>query len=191
MHLTFNFNIYLQQNIDVDIGRVIAKVSSQANPTTSVKGSEQKKEKKKGKQSARDAATEHKDIVSQGASVEILIVNPTKDKKKKKLKKTHSSTTSTAPETSILEEQPGNAQGVNDNEPQGINKGTTQNILRNHPLEHNNESSNSCFQPPPIMVCLLSFPYLKYIVKQLSSSFNILVSFLSLSDTCLNHTRNF
>jgi hypothetical protein len=146
-----HFNVCLRQNIDADIGRVIAKVSSQANPTTSVKGSEQKKEKKKNKQSARDVATEHKDDVCQDASVEILIVSPTKGKKKKS-KKTHSSTISTAPEISILEKQPGNTQGVNDNEPQGINKGTTQNILRNLIFEHNNESSNSCLQPPPVKV---------------------------------------
>jgi hypothetical protein len=60
-------------------------------------------EKKKDKQSVQDTATEHKDNVSQDTSVEVLIVNPTKDKKKKKKsKKTHSSTTSTAPKISIL-----------------------------------------------------------------------------------------
>jgi hypothetical protein len=188
-HLAFNFNIYLRQNIDADIGRVIAKVSSQVNPTTSVKGPEYKKEKKKDKQSAQDVATKHKDDINQGPSVEILTIDPSKDKKKKKKsKKIHSSTTSTTPEISTHQEQIGSAHVISDTEPQGTNKGTTQNVLQNKTLDHNNESSNSCLQPPPVMVCLLSFPYLKYIVKQLSSSFNILVSFLSLSDTCLNHT---
>jgi hypothetical protein len=123
-----------------------------------VKDPAKKKEKKKDKQSVQDTATEHKDDVSQDASVEVLIVNPTKDKKKKKKsKKTHSSTTSTAPEISILKEQLGSAQGVNDNEPQGTNKGITQNILQDQIFEHTNESSNSCFQPPLVKVCLLLF----------------------------------
>jgi hypothetical protein len=122
-----------------------------------VKDPTKKKEKKKDKQSVQDTATEHKDDVSQDASVEILIVNPTKDKKKKKSKKTHSSTTSTAPEILIPKEQLGSAHGVNDNEPQGANKGITQNILQDQIFEHTNESSNSCFQPPLVKVCLLLF----------------------------------
>jgi hypothetical protein len=184
-----HLNVCPRQNIDADIGRVIAKVSSQANPTTSAKGPEHKKDKKKDKQSAQDVATKHKDDINQGPSVEILAIDPSKDKKKKKKsKKIHSSTTSTTPEISTHQEQIGSAHVISDTEPQGTNKGTTQNVLQNKTLDHNNESSNSCLQPPPVMVCLLSFPYLKYIVKQLSSSFNILVSFLSLSDTCLNHT---
>jgi hypothetical protein len=153
MYLVLNFNVCFRQNIDADLGRVIAKISSQVNPTTSVKGPEKKKEKKKDKQSVQDAATEHKDDVSQDTSVEVLIVNPPKDKKKKKkLKKNHSSTISTTPEVSTLKEHPGNAQGINDTESQGANKGITQNEVQDKIFDHNNESSNSCFQPPPVMV---------------------------------------
>jgi hypothetical protein len=155
-----HLNVCLRQNIDADIGKVIAKVSSQANPTTSAKGPG--KDKKKDKQSAQDTATEPKDDVSQNPYVEVLIVDPMKDKKKKKKsKKTHSSTTSTAPEVSTLKKQPGSTQDVNDDEPQGANKGTTQTILQDQTFEHNNESSNSCFQPPPVMVGLLSFSIFK------------------------------
>jgi hypothetical protein len=157
-----NFDVCFRQNIDADLGRVIAKVSSQVNPTTSVKGPEKKKEKKKDKQGVQDTSTEHKDNVSQDPSVEVLIVNPTKDKKKKKKsKKTHSSTTSTAPEISIFKEQLGNAQGVNDTEPQGANKGIAQDVLQGKIFDHNNESSNSCFQPPPVMV---SLPFLSVFI---------------------------
>jgi hypothetical protein len=77
-----HLNVCLRQNIDADIGKVIAKVSSQANPTTSAKGP--RKDKKKDKQSAQDTATEPKDDVSQNPSVEVLIVDPMKDKKKKR-----------------------------------------------------------------------------------------------------------
>jgi hypothetical protein len=56
-----NFDVCFRQNIDADLGRVIAKVSSQVNPTTSVKGPEKKKEKKKDKQGVQDTSTEHKE----------------------------------------------------------------------------------------------------------------------------------
>jgi hypothetical protein len=123
-----------------------------------VKDPESKRAKKKDKQSAQDITTGQKD---DDASVEILLVTSTKDKKKKKSKKTHSSTTWTAPEISILKEQLGNAQGVNDTEPQGVNKGIAQDVLQGKIFDHNNESSNSCFQPPPVMV---SLPFLSVFI---------------------------
>jgi hypothetical protein len=116
-----------------------------------VKDPESKRAKKKDKQSAQDITTGQKD---DDASVEILLATSTKDKKKKKSKKTHSSTTSTAPEISTLEKIPSDIQGIAANEPQDSNRGNVQDFLQGHILEHQNESSNSCFQPPPVMVCL-------------------------------------
>jgi hypothetical protein len=80
-----------------------------------------------------------------------------KKKKKKKLKKTHSWSTSTAPESSIPKEQPGDTQGANDTELQGANNNIIQDILQNKVPDHNNESSNSCLQPPPIKVFSSTF----------------------------------
>jgi hypothetical protein len=119
-----------------------------------VKDLEPKRAKKKDKQDAQDITTRQKD---DDASVEILLVTSPKDKKKKKSKKTHSSNTSTAPEISILEKTPSGTQGITTNKPQDSNMDNVQDFPQGHIFEHHNESSNSCFQPPPVMVCLLSF----------------------------------
>jgi preprotein translocase subunit SecF len=115
-----NFNICFRQNIEVDLGRVIAKISSQINPTTSAKVTEKKKERKKEKKTSHNEPAEQKDKATQDIPVEAPSVEKPKDKKKqKKLKKAHSTSTTTVPEVSMLNEQPGNPQGTNNDEPQG------------------------------------------------------------------------
>jgi hypothetical protein len=147
-----DFNISFRQNIDADLGRVIAKVSSQINPTPSARVKEKKEEKQKEKKTSRNEPTEQKDNVTQDTPVEAPSVEKPKDKKKKKrLKKAHSTSTSTAPEGSMFNEQPGGPQGANNTEPQG----PPQEKLSGH----NNESSNSCLQPLPVKVVSKPFLY--------------------------------
>jgi hypothetical protein len=153
-----NFNICFRQNIEADLGRVIAKISSQINPTTSAKVTKKKKEKKKEKKTSHNEPAEQKDKATQDIPVEAPSVEKPKDKKKqKKLKKAHSTSTTIVPEVSLLNEQPGgNPQGTNNDEPQGPSQEKIS--------EHNNESSNSCLQPPPIKVFSKLFSYVKKIL---------------------------
>jgi hypothetical protein len=59
-----NFYVSSQQNIDADLGRVIAKVSGRTKTTISTQHPEKKKEKKKDKKQSREESTSHKDNVS-------------------------------------------------------------------------------------------------------------------------------
>jgi hypothetical protein len=77
-----NFNVCFRQNIDADLGRVIAKVSSQINPSTSMKVAEKKKEKKKDKRASQEEPSEQKDNSTQATPIEVLNVEKPKDKKK-------------------------------------------------------------------------------------------------------------
>jgi hypothetical protein len=140
-----NFNVCFRQNIDADLGRVIAKVSSQINPSTSMKVAEKKKEKKKDKRASQEEPSEQKDNSTQATPIEVLNVEKPKDKKKKKkLKKANSASTTTNPEAPVLNEQLGN--------PQDANTDKLQDPLQEKISEQNNESSNSCLQPPPVKV---------------------------------------
>jgi hypothetical protein len=106
----------------------------------------EKKKKKEKKQNEEDPK-EQKDDAAQNTLVGAsdAVEGPEKPKdKKKKLKKVHSTSTSTAPEISIPEKQPDNLQGTTKDKPQNLPQEKTS--------EHNNESSNSCLQPPPVKV---------------------------------------
>jgi erythromycin esterase-like protein len=107
------------------------------------------KKKKKEKKQNEENPKEQKDDAAQntfvGASDAVEGPEKPKDKKKKKkLKKVHSTSTSTAPEVSIPEKQLDNLQGTDQDKP----KNSPQEKIS----EHNNESSNSCLQPPPVKV---------------------------------------
>jgi hypothetical protein len=140
-----NFNVCFRQNIDADLGRVIAKVSSQINPSTSMKVAEKKKEKKKDKRTSQEEPSEQKDNSTQATPVEVLNVEKPKDKKKKKkLKKANSASTTTILDAPVLDEQLGN--------PQGANIDKLQDPPKEKISEQNNESSNSCLRPPSVKV---------------------------------------
>jgi hypothetical protein len=74
----------------------------------------------------------------------MLDVEKPRDKKKKKLKRASSASTTTIPEISTLNEQLGRPQDAINEKPQDPPQHQNSNP--------NNESSNSCLQPPPIKV---------------------------------------
>jgi hypothetical protein len=125
----------------------MAKVSNQLPPSTSVKVAEKKKKKEK-KQGEESTKGQQDDVVQNThtrASDAVEGPEKPKDKKKKrKLKKINSTSTGTAPEVSTPEPPL--------NEPQGANNDTHQNPPQEKVSGHNNESSNSCLQPPSVKV---------------------------------------
>jgi hypothetical protein len=142
-----NFEIWFRQNIDADLGRVIAKVSSQLKPSTYVKVTEKKKKKEK-RQSEEDTKEQQDDTTQDtpvGASDAVEEPERPKDKKKKKkLKKVNSTSTTNVSAVSIPEKQL--------DDPPETRKSEPQNPLQEKTSELNNESSNSCLQPPPVKV---------------------------------------
>jgi hypothetical protein len=192
IYLALTSNVCFRQNIDADLGRVTAKVSSQVNPTASAKDTEKKKEKKKDKKHIREEPKEHKENVTRDTPVEVLNVDQPKDKKKKKkLKKTHSSSTSTAPDTSMPKEQPGSIQGTNNTELQGANNNIVQDVPQGKTPDHNNESSNSCLQPPPVKVFSSTFLFCKLDILLKPSFYNFVfyTLFRYLSQQSLRHLK--
>jgi hypothetical protein len=148
--LGLNFNVCFQQNIDVDLGRVIAKVSSQVKPTISTKEAEKKREKKKEKKHSREESTEQNDNVTQDIPVEVSNAEElTERRKKKKSKKAHSSSTTTIPDDSTS--------GKQLDPPQDAIHETNKSPSQEKASGPNNESSNSCLQPPTIKVFLETF----------------------------------
>ncbi|KAK2444270.1 hypothetical protein QL285_015310 [Trifolium repens] len=107
-----------KRNIDADLGRVIANVSSQLKTSASVEVTEKKKKKEKN-QNEDGPKEQHDNAQNPLAEASDAVEGPEKPKdkkKKKKLKKVQITSTSTKVS------------------------------------EHNNESSNSCLQPPPVKV---------------------------------------
>jgi hypothetical protein len=105
---------------------------------------------KKEKKTSQDKPTEQKDNATQDTPVEVPSVEKPKDKKKKKkLKKAYSASTTTNPEAPVLNEQLGN--------PQDANTDKLQDPPQEKISEQNNESSNSCLQPPPVKVSSNTF----------------------------------
>jgi aconitase A len=141
-----DFETRFRQSIEADLGRVVAKVSSQINPSSSVKITEKKKEKKKEKKTSQEEPSDQRDNSTQDTPVEMFNAEKPRDKKKKKkkLKKTYSASTTTIPEVSTLNEQLGRPQDAINEKPQDPPQHQNSNP--------NNESSNSCLQPPPIKV---------------------------------------
>jgi hypothetical protein len=148
----FHSNLCVRQNIDADLGRVIAKVSNQIASPSSVKDQDEKKRKKEKKPSEGDNKEPQNDAAPGtlvGASDIVEESSKSKDKrKKKKLRKAHSSSNSTVPDESISGKQPGELQGA-------VN--TVQNPPQDKTFEQQNESSNSCMQPPPVKVSSNTF----------------------------------
>ncbi|KAK2417589.1 hypothetical protein QL285_039872 [Trifolium repens] len=143
-----------KQNINADLGRVIAKVSSQILLSSSVQDTDKKKKKKETRQSEGHDTEPHNDAIPSapvGASDVVEDPEKSKDKKKKKkkLRKAHSKSTTTISDNSIPGRQPG--------EPQGANN-TTQDPLQEKIPEQHNESSNSCPQPPPVKTPASTLP---------------------------------
>jgi hypothetical protein len=156
-----NFHVSSQQNIDADLGRVIAKVSGRAKPTTSAKDTERKKEKKKDKKRSHEESTSQKDNVIQDPLEGASNVEELKEsKKKKKSKKVPSSSTTAVPNDSTSGKQI---------DPQGAIYETTKNPSQDKISGPNNESSNSCLQPPPNKVGFRIF--LLYLAIFLSNLF--------------------
>ncbi|KAK2409177.1 serine/threonine-protein phosphatase 7 long form protein [Trifolium repens] len=143
-----------KQNIDADLGRVIAKVLSQISSPSSVKDQDKKKRKKEKKPSEGDNKEPQNDVapgtpVGAPDIVEGSTKSKDRKKKKKKLRKAHSSSTTTIPDESISGKQPGEPQGA-------VN--TTQNPPPDKTFEQHNESSNSCMQPPPVKAPISTIP---------------------------------
>jgi hypothetical protein len=102
-------------------------------------------EKKKEKKTSQDKPTEQKDNATQETPVETPNAEKPKDKKKKKKsKRAISTSTHLTSDASISEKQPDN--------PPVIGNPAPQNLPLEKTSEQNNESSNSCLQPPPIKV---------------------------------------
>jgi hypothetical protein len=106
-----------------------------------------KKEQKQGEESTeeqQDDAVRNTHAKASDAVEEPEKPKDKKKKKKKKLKKINSASTGTVPEVSTPEPPFKGSQSANNDQPQ------------NPPQEkisgHNNESSNSCLQPPSIKV---------------------------------------
>jgi hypothetical protein len=185
-----NFYVSSQQNIDADLGRVIAKVSGRAKPTTSTKDAEKKKEKKKDKKQSHEESTSHKDNVTQDPPEGASNAEELKERKKKRnTKKVHSSSTTTIPEDLTS--------GKQIDPPQGAIHKTTKNPSQKKISGPTNESSNSCLQPPPNKVLFRTF--LLYLAIFLSDLFFLtmylptllvlLFSFRCLSLQYLRHLR--
>ncbi|WJX29287.1 hypothetical protein P8452_17944 [Trifolium repens] len=139
-----------EQNIDADLGRVIAKVSGRAKPTTSAKDTERKKEKKKDKKRSHEESTSQKDNVTQDPPEGASNVEELKEsKKKKKSKKVPSNSTTAVPNDSTSGKQI---------DPQGAIYETTKNPSQDKISGPNNESSNSCLQPPPNKMPVSTIP---------------------------------
>jgi hypothetical protein len=109
----------------------------------------EKKKKKEQKQGEESTEEQQDDVVQNThAKASDAVEEPEKPKdkkkKKKKLKKINSASTGTVPEVSTPEPPFKGSQSANNDQP------------RNPPQEkisgHNNESSNSCLQPPSIKV---------------------------------------
>jgi hypothetical protein len=111
----------------------------------------EKKKKKEQKQGEESTEEQQDDVVQNThAKASDAVEEPEKPKdkkkkkKKKKLKKINSASTGTVPEVSTQEPPFKGSQSANNDQPQ------------NPPQEkisgHNNESSNSCLQPPSIKV---------------------------------------
>jgi hypothetical protein len=110
----------------------------------------EKKKKKEQKQGEESTEEQQDDVVQNThAKASDAVEEPEKPKdkkkkKKKKLKKINSASTGTVPEVSTQEPRFKGSQSANNDQPQ------------NPPQEkisgHNNESSNSCLQPPSIKV---------------------------------------
>jgi hypothetical protein len=109
----------------------------------------EKKKKKEQKQGEESTEEQQDDVVQNThAKASDAVEEPEKPKdkkkKKKKLKKINSASTVTVPEVSTPEPPFKGSQSANNDQPQ-------------HPPQekisgHNNESSNSCLQPPSIKV---------------------------------------
>jgi hypothetical protein len=153
----FCSNLYVRQNIDADLGRVIAKVSNQISSPPSVKDQDKKKRKKEKKPSGEDNKEPHNDAApNTSVGAPDIVEGPATsrdNKKKKKLMKAHSNSTTTAPDDSISGKPPGESQDA-------IN--TTQNPPLDKIFEQHNESSNSCMQPPPVKVSSNTFFLCRY-----------------------------
>jgi hypothetical protein len=158
--LSSDFETLFRQNIGDDLGKVIAKVSRQIDPSASVKVIEKKKkEKKQNEEDPKEQEDNAARNAPVGASDAVEGPEKPKDKKKKKkLKKMHSISTTNVSEVSMLEEQLDSPQGANNDKPQDPPQEKV--------FEHNNESSNSCLQPPPVKVLSKSlfFLYLRIFV---------------------------
>jgi hypothetical protein len=128
-------------------------------------------EKKKEKRMHRDEPVEQKGHTTQDNPVEIVDVEkPRERKKKKKSKKTHSNSTATLPDDSTSGKQP--------DPPQGANHEATKDPSQEKTSGPNNESSNSCLQPPSIKVFFeLSFTLGHVSMKFALSNFAFLYSF--------------
>jgi hypothetical protein len=145
-----NFYVSFQQNIDADLGRAIAKVSGRAKPTIPTKDAEKKKEKKKDKRHNHEESTSQKDNITQNPPEGASNVEKLKErKKKKKSKKVHSSSNTTIPYDSTS--------GKQTDPPQGVIHETNKNPSQEKVSGPNNESSNSCLQPPSNKVFLKTF----------------------------------
>jgi hypothetical protein len=139
-----------QQNIDADIGRVIAKVSGRTKPTVPTKDAEKKKEKKKDKRQSHEESTSPTDNITQNPPEGASNVEKLKErKKKKKSKKVYSSSNTTIPDDSTS--------GKQTDPPQGAIHETNKNPSQEKVSGPNNESSNSCLQPPSNKVFLKTF----------------------------------
>jgi hypothetical protein len=129
-------------------------------------------EKKKEKKIHRDEPVEQEGHTTQDNPVEISDVEKLKErkKKKKKSKKIRSISTTTIPDDSTSGKQPDPPQGANHE----TNKGPSQEKISGP----NNESSNSCLQPPSIKVFFeLSFALDNVSIKFALSNFVFLYSF--------------
>jgi hypothetical protein len=105
----------------------------------------EKKKKKEQKQGEESTEEQQDDVVQNThAKASDAVEEPEKLKDKKKKKKINSASTGTVPEVSTQEPPFKGSQSANNDQPQ------------NPPQEkisgHNNESSNSCLQPPSIKV---------------------------------------
>jgi hypothetical protein len=142
-----------QQNIDADIDRIIAKVSSRTKLTVPTKDAEKKKEKKKDKKQRHEESTSPTDNITQNPPEGTSNVEELKErKKKKKSKKTHSSSN-----TTVLGD-------LNSGKPTDLPQGATHEANKNPSQEKtsgpNNESSNSCLQPTSTKVFFQTFLHL-------------------------------
>jgi hypothetical protein len=119
-------------------------------PTISTKDAEKKKAKKKEKKHNRKESTEQNDNVTQDIPVDVSNAEELKErKKKKKSRKAHSSSTTTIPDDSTS--------GKQLDPPQDVIHEADKSPSKENASGPNNESSNSCLQPPSNKVLLETF----------------------------------
>jgi hypothetical protein len=156
----------IRQNIDADLGKVIAKVSGHPNPSVSIEIIDKKRERKKEKKTNQEAPSGQPDQTTQDTPIEVGEAEKPRDKKKKKkLKRTSSTSAATQPEASTFDNPIGHPDNKVHDQPQDPPQGNNS--------EPNNESSNSCVQPPPVKVFIYSSSYIcsfRVYFRQLSLS---------------------